>query len=128
MSGHIQFVTALLCEDVRDEVGEKTSLMGVHPPILGFSEFPARQPTQIVLIGNATSAGLAKLKAELSFRDDPKWGVELTMEVSGVGQGVLVPLRPTVAVFDQAGVLALHIVQNEERVLLQQWSIELDDD
>lgn len=102
--------------------------MGVLAPTLGFEEFPARRKIQVVLIGNVVEAGDLGLKVELFFRGEAKWGVELKAELAGVGESALIPLSPTIAIFDEPGTLSLDVEMNGERRRVQNWQVEGEDD
>jgi len=123
MSGRIEFVAALMCDDIRHEADGGYSLMGVTGPDLGVASFPTRKPMNFGLIVNVLEAGETAFTTELLWKGEVRWAVETTSKLLETGRGILYPHDGTIAHFDSPGELTLQIRYEDETIELQKWNV-----
>lgn len=123
MSGRVQFVAALMCDDIRYEADGGYSLMGVTGPDLGVASFPTRKPMSFGLIVNVLEPGEATFTAQLLWKGERRWAVESATKLLEAGSGILYPHDGTIANFDSPGELLLQIEYEGGTIDLQKWNV-----
>lgn len=124
MSGRFKVIGALMCEDVRQEVNDAISLIGVATPTLECANFPARRRLSPVLLVDTLETGPATFKVELKWRGKLRYGIEVEIEIDEVSKGVPLPVRGTVGNFDRPGTLALDVIIDDRRKTVQKWIVQ----
>jgi hypothetical protein len=119
-----KFRNAILCEDIRDEVGGKNSLMGVFSGDIVVPSFPAQVNVAFFLQYFADDSDGAHISAKLRLMQDDLEMVNFIMEADRpLGQTATFILPRGVAALDKAGTLRILISVNgapEEEVLRKQ--------
>lgn len=121
--GKITFLTAIMCDDMRQEADGGLSLMGVTDPHIEFSQFPVRQRMALCLLIDFKEPGESTFTAILKWKGEQKWEVESTLRADEPVKGLLVPLGGPLGEFDEPGSLMLTIRTEAEEFDLQEWKI-----
>lgn len=124
VTGHIEFVTVLMCDDIRREYDGGLSLMGVATPYLEPDEFPVRRRVSFALIINTLSEGDVTFSTSLRWAGERRWTVEHGILIEASERGTIYPIDGTIAGFDKPGDLVFEVDYKGETIVLQTWSVE----
>lgn len=124
MTGKIIPVAALMCDDIRHEMGGGHSIIGVAQPTLVCPAFPSRRRAAFAIIANLKEGDDAKLVVTLKWQGEEKWSEERLYTIEGDELGSMLPISGTIAGFDEPGTLSLEVTTDDGTRTLQEWLIE----
>jgi hypothetical protein len=119
----IEFVAAIMCDDLRYEADGGFSLMGTSSSGVDFSRFPARRQVAFGLVVNTPETGVAVFTIGLKWNGERKWAVEQAVEIQKSERGALLPIDGTTAMFDGPGKLVMEVEQGGKTSELQSWDV-----
>lgn len=123
MSGRIEPVSVLMCDDIRYELDGGYSLMGVATPLLEVSAFPVRRRIWFALVMNTVAEGTIKFETRVRWKDEVKWSAEHEIFIEVEERGALLPIPGPYAGYDEAGELVFEFVTDGEATEVQRWSV-----
>lgn len=111
-----RFINVIVCEDVRDEVGNKKSLMGVFSGDVIAAEFPANLQIAFYLdyLQDTLSAG-DKIRVELEVNGSTIMGAEIVLNASQEVSSIIIP-RAIIG-FETEGTFVLNVSVNDGKRL-----------
>ncbi|MDZ5448932.1 hypothetical protein [Labrys sp. ZIDIC5] len=90
----IKLITAIVCDQVRFEVGSKLILIGCYHSVVGVPQLPAKVPLSWVVVADMPEIGSSKVVFEvlLDGRKKPLAQFDSEIEVTGPDYGALLPI------------------------------------
>jgi len=123
VSHDVKVITAIACDDVRQEVTGKQILIGVYGPEIWVSHFPAHFVLHVVPIG--TFQASPELRMRLRLSGNLRAPVSIESKFQGLKDTKMAPLPPFRApiVVDGPGVIQLESQEGEAWKVVQEWSV-----
>ena len=123
MSGRIEPVLVLMCDDIRHELDGGHSLMGVATPILEVSGFPVRRRLWFAVVMNTLAVGVTKFETRIRWKGEVKWSAEHEILIDLEERGTVFPISGPFAGYDEPGDLTFEFVADGKTTEVQKWSV-----
>lgn len=124
VTAQLKPIVALLCDDVRYEIADAISIMGLNTTTLQITKFPHRKRLVFVLILAIEVEGTVEVTTTVRWRGDERWSAKHEIAVGGLDTAAHLPLDGPMAVLDQPGTLELLVDIEGAPQFVQRWVVE----
>lgn len=116
----------IICEDIRHEVGEKYSLMGVYGEILSIPDGGGRIPLFIYLEVKNVPSGIYTLRLKLDVPGNKSRNIKIEIEGESVAGATIVSPRMSYNI-DSPGYITLSMIDDDHIIELTSKKILFSD-
>lgn len=120
----LEVLAVLACDDVREELRNKLTFVGVLVPSFTLAKFPASVRLSFVIIANVIDEGSSDLSVRvMGDRDEPLGSAQGEVMTPKVGGALAIPVGPFNLPIDGPGPIRFEAMDEGKWRELQRWEV-----